>query len=174
MKTTIKIFFLTLATLQLSAQSEEIKIIRAHFNYVESNLHKFKKVAGETFEESSEGATIQKYFDADNLVKVRNEYFGETGKLIRELFIKEQQLLFAYDQEFRYNMPIYIDDKKAQEMGFEEGFDADKTVKGEHRYYFFDNELIRWINPEGKDESVDHPEWKKKQQYYLDELSKFQ
>ena len=174
MKQTIALFFLLVITAEIRAQTEEIKTIKEHFNYVETNIEKFELATSTTFEESTDGATIKKYSDNGQLVKIRIEYLEETGKLFREFYIDNKQLLFVFDQEFNYNMPYYFDAKKAKEMGFDEGYDPKKTKKSEHRYYFYNNKLIRWINPEGELLTADNSEWTAKQNYYLDELSKHQ
>lgn len=174
MKSTLLFLIIINLTLCATAQTDKmIESIRNHYNYVESNLSRFKQTKDMTFEESTDGASIKRYFEGDELVKIRIEYLGETGKLFREFYINEQQLLFVFEQEFNYNMPYYIDSKKAKEMGFEEGFDPKKTKKLEHRYYFFNSKLIRWIKPDGEHLTQKNPDWKEKQNYYLKQLTKF-
>ncbi len=173
MKLTLIFFILLMTTLHLNAQTEEmIEAIRKHYRYVETNINNFELVNDTTFEGSTDGATIRSYFDDGGLIKIRIEYLGETGKLHREFYIDEQQLLFVFDQEFHYNMPYYIDSEQAQEMGFEEGFDPAKTKKLQHRYYFYNNKMIRWINPAGEHQASENSEWLEKQKYYLGELAK--
>lgn len=167
------IIFLLLSSCVYAQSSEEIiNTIREHFKFVENNISSFQTTEETTFDESTDGATITRYFDNEELVKIRIEYLGETGKLNREFYIDEQQLLFAFDQEFNYNMPYYIDSKKAKEMGFAEGYDPEKIKKLEHRYYFYKNKLIRWINPEGEHQTQENSDWKEKQKYYLNELER--
>ena len=155
------------------SQEEMIISIRNHFNYVETNLSTFEMTEDVIFEESTDGAAIIRYVDEGKLVKINIEYLGETGKLHRALYMDEGQLRFVFDQEFRYNVPYYIDDEQAKEMGLDEGFNPDKTKKFEHRYYFFHNKMIRWINPEGEYQTHNNAEWNEKQHYYLNELAKF-
>ncbi|MTI20726.1 hypothetical protein E1176_06810 [Fulvivirga sp. RKSG066] len=164
------IFLLISCCLYGQSQEEMIKDIREHFNFVERSLDSFQVREELTFEESTDGATIKKYYDNDELVKVRIEYLGETGKLYREFYIDNLQLLFVFDQEFKYNMPYYMDAKKANEMGFDEAYDPNKTKKHEHRYYFYNNKLIRWINPEGEHQTSANSQWVEKQKFYLNEL----
>ncbi|MEM9300429.1 MAG: hypothetical protein AAGA64_18890 [Bacteroidota bacterium] len=174
MKLSIVSIILLLFSSHVYAQTNEesINTIREYFKFVENNLSRFQTSEETTFDESTDGATIIKYFDNEELVKIRIEYLGETGKLYREFYIQENQLLFVFDQEFNYNMPYYIDSKKAKEMGFDEGYDTKKTKKLEHRYYFYNNRLIRWINPEGEHQTQENSDWNEKQKYYLNELEK--
>jgi uncharacterized protein YacL (UPF0231 family) len=151
----------------------QIQEIRSHFNYVEENLKSFKSKKQESFDYSTDGAEITKYFDQDQLVKIRCEFYGETGKLFREMYIKDNQLLFVFDQMYNYNMPYYIDDKKAKETGFESGHDPEKTKLSEHRFYFYDMKLIRWIDPNGTLQAKSNPEWQKKEKDYLEQYDEF-
>lgn len=171
-KPTLIILFLIVLTIKIAAQENEINVIREHFNYVEANLEQFEIINSTTFDASTDGATVKKYFDEGELVKIRIEYLGETGKLYREFYIDEGQLLFVFDQEFNYNMPYYIDSLKAQELGFKVSYDPDKTKKLEHRYHFYNDKMIRWINSDGEHQSQTHTEWKEKEEYYLRELKK--
>lgn len=174
MKSTFNIIFLLLSNNIYAQTSEDyIKAIREHFKYVENNLSRFQKREATTFEESTDGATISRYFDNGDLMKIRLEYLGESGKLYREFYVKDQKLQFVYDQEYIYNMPYYIDSIKARDMGFEKGYDPEKTKKLEHRFYFHNNRMIRWINPLGEHQTQEKHEWKEKQKYYLNELEKF-
>ncbi len=172
LKRALIILFLLAFKVELAAQENEIKVIREHFDYVEANLEQFEVNSTTTYEATTDGAIVNKYFNEGALVKIRIEYLGETGKLYREFYIDEGQLLFVFDQEFNYNMPYYIDSLKAQELGFKESYDPDKTKKLEHRYYFYNDKMIRWINSDGEHQSQTHTEWKEKEEYYFNELKK--
>ena len=56
-------------------------------------------------------------------------------------------------------MPYYIDSTKAVELGFEEWHNPDKTTINEDRYYFWNNQLIRWIDNEGNSISTNSNEF---------------
>ena len=57
-------------------------------------------------------------------------------------------------------------------MGFDGGYDPEKTKKLEHRYYFYNNKLIQWVNAEGEHQTQEKSNWKEKEKYYLNELEK--
>lgn len=155
----------------LNAQdSDQIQFIRQHFNYVNDNLNSFKTEKSETFDESTDGADISKYYDGKECVKVRTEYYGETGKLFREYYVKDNELLFVFDQKHNYNMPYYMDSTRAAQSEFDQWFDPKKTKLEESRFYFKDNKMIRWIDPAGKYVSDDADNWGEKEQFYVKDL----
>ena len=119
-------------------------------------------------EHSTEGGEGVLYFDVDELVKVSLELFGETGKLDRDFYFKKGTLLFVFDQSHRYNMPIYMDDNRAKESGFAEGYNSEKTKIYEDRYYFDERRLIRWIDSTGKLRSTSDSEFSEKEQSLIE------
>ncbi|MEO9872146.1 hypothetical protein [Ekhidna sp.] len=123
-----------------------------------------------TFDESTDGAEIMKYFDGEKCVKIRLEYFGETGKLFREYYVDNNELLFAFDQEFNYNMPYYMDSTRAVQSGFDQWFDPNKTELLESRFYFDDGEMIRWIDSSGTRIQQGDEGWLDKESFYIDDL----
>lgn len=149
---------------------DAIQEIRSHFKYVNENLNRLKYIKEETFEESTDGGIIHKYLDDGNIVKIRCEYYGETGKLFREYYIKKNKLLFVFDQDYRYNMPYYFDSLRAAESGFKEWFDPSKTKLKENRFYYYNDNMIRWINSEGEFLSIESEQWLDKEKYYLEGL----
>ena len=156
--------------IQTPSIEDHVLEIRKHFNYVEDNLPSFKIEKDESYDQSTGGSTISKYYDNGNLVKIRVEHLGETGKLYQEYFIKNQSLLFVYEQKFEYNMPYYVTKKMAEEMGFEEGYDPKKTNKSDSRYYFQNGTLIRWINPKGEVIRSKNLDWEKQQDLIIDDF----
>ena len=103
-------------------------------------------------------------------MKIRIEYYGETGKLFREYYLKNNELLFVFDQEYHYNMPYYMDSTRAAESGFDQWFDPKKTKLEESRYYFSSGKMIRWIDSAGRHISSDANDWEKKEMLYLNGL----
>lgn len=170
MKSTCLVLSILIIGLFSMQAQDPIQTIKSHYQYVNENLRSFKVEDSETFEESTDGATIRKYFDNGDCVKIRIEYYGETGKLFREYYLKDSELYFVFDQNFRYNMPYYMDSARAAQSGFDYWFDAEKTKLEESRFYFSNKKLIRWIEPGGKFLSKDSPEWRENEKYYLEDL----
>lgn len=173
MKLTFTALLVTCFCQLSSAQpvQEAIEEIRAHFKYVNDNQSKFEITKGEVLGESSDGGVIEKYFDNDEIVKISLEYFGESGKLLRDYYIRKGELLFVFDQNFKYNVPYYIDSLTAITSGDEEWFDPSKTKVEESRFYFFKGEMIRWINAQGVFQSTLNDQWLEKEKYYIEGLN---
>ena len=66
--------------------------------------------------------------------------------MIEEYYFDEAGLIFVFEQEYRYNRPIYWDAERAKENGDEEVFDINKSVIIENRYYFNGDEMVRWLD----------------------------
>lgn len=149
-------------------ESDSILKIREHFNYVNNNLSRLEQRTFEETDHSTEGGKGLLYFDGTDLVKVSLELLGETGKLERELYFKNEYLLFIFDKSYRYNAPIYIDDSRAKEFGLSEGFNAEKTKVYEDRFYFENEKLIRWIDSSGQLRPPNDPEYYSKEKSLVD------
>lgn len=81
-------------------------------------------------------------------------WFGETGKRMTEYYFDNEKLIFAFDQVFLYNRPIYWDEKTAKEYDDKEVFDAKKTTVEENRYYFNNEDLFQWLDNEKNEKDV--------------------
>ena len=73
---------------------------------------------------------------------------GETGKRKIEYYINEGKLIFAFEQNFEYNRPIYWNEKTAKENGDTELYDSRKTRVQEDRFYFHDEKMFLWLDNE--------------------------
>ncbi len=123
--------------------------IRKQFIYVNDNLSKMEKRKFEVMDQSTEGGEGIQYFDEGELVKLSFKLYGESGKLTRDIYFKNQELIFVYDQKSIYNRSIYLDDTTAKETGLITSFSPNKTNIMEDRFYFDDQRLIRWIDSDG-------------------------
>lgn len=153
-----------------SIAQNQIQSIREHFKYVNDNISSMRIEKSKTFDESTDGAEITKYFNEERCVKIRLEYFGETGKLFREYYVSNDELLFVFDQEYNYNMPYYMDSVRAAQSGFDQWFDPSKTNLLESRFYFDNDKMIRWINPSGKHILKGAEGWLDKESFYIEDL----
>jgi len=60
------------------------------------------------------------------------------------------------EQEFSYNAPMYIED-----------FDEEQTSVVENRYYFYEDNLIQWLDNDKKYISDDTDTFSEKQAFWL-------
>ena len=70
----------------------------------------------------------------EELKKIVVSYYGEMGKLIEEYYFWNNNLFFVFTQDYLYNMPKIMDGSKVEKIY-------------ENRYYFQDDKLIRWLDP---------------------------
>lgn len=114
-----------------------IKEIRKEYSKINSDTSKYSVVQKDINGESAEGGILKKFFENDVLRKAVEVFFGETGKLTAEYYFKDEEIIFVYEREDRYDSPIYEGNGKIK-----------STV--ENRYYFNHKKLIRWIGSDGK------------------------
>ena len=130
------IFILTSNFLISQNNDSLIKDIRLKYNNIRENLHSYDTTMIQIWDESTEGGQATGYFDNGKLKQIEIVWLGETGKHQIEYYFNEGKLIFAFDQYFDYNRPIYWDEKTAKENGDNEVFDPKKTTIKEDRYYF--------------------------------------
>lgn len=138
MKKTVIILALLLFGLELiSAQSKEkvLEEIRSEYKTIRNNITSYVKKFPEIELNTTEGGHVTAYFNNKDLKLIEIIEFGETGKNITQYYFKNRKLLFAFDQQYRYNIPIY-----------NEEFDANKTTIIEDRYYFHKEKLFLWLD----------------------------
>ena len=116
-------------------EEEIISDIREKFGAINYNINSYKKVTKDLMDESTEGGVLEGYFKNGELKKIVVSYYGEMGKLIEEYYFWDNDLFFVFTQEYSYNMPINMDGSK-----------VDKIY--ENRYYFHNDKLIRWLDPD--------------------------
>ena len=143
--------FLLFSTPALFADSDaEIASIRQAYEQTHNNLCKFKTTEFDAGENSSEGVEAKAFRDKDGQIKlIKTIIYGEMGKNTREYYYANNQLIFVLDSNQTYNAPMYLDDAQAKAAGVEP-FDPTKTTTTENRYYFKNNQLIRWLDPQKK------------------------
>lgn len=140
----------------LFAQNKDslIKKIRVHYIQIRENLGSYDTTIIQILRESTEGGQATGYYDNVELKLIEVVWLGETGKHQIEYYINDGKLIFAFDQYFDYNRPIYWDKKTAKENGDDEVFDTTKTkVKGD-RYYFDNEKLFLWLDNDKKEQDL--------------------
>lgn len=128
---------------------ERIKEIRAEYAKVNSEV--LVATVKDIEDQSTEGGELKVFRNTTGVRKIEATYYGETGKIVEEYYVKEGKLFFSFIRRYVYNRPIYYDAETAAEMGDTEAFDESKTVVKEYRYYFSSEEkLIRYIDDQKK------------------------
>lgn len=120
--------------------------IRMKYSEIRTNALHYDTRMIEIWDESTEGEQADGYYDNGELKLIEVLWLGETGKRIIEYYFHDGQLIFAFDQVFNYNRPIYWDEETAKENGDNEVFDPKKTTIKEDRYYFNNEKLFLWLD----------------------------
>lgn len=122
-----------------SSVEEKVKAIRAKYAEIEKGLKGCRQVKREVLDESAEGGELTAYFEDSNLRKLSVRLFGETGNVLEEFYFAEGKVIFVFRGDTRFTAP-------------NSGAVMSKT---EQRFYFAEDKLIRWLNPEKKDVTID-------------------
>ena len=120
--------------------------ISEKYNYIRTNLSSFDTTTINILGESTEGGQGVAFYENSKLKMIQVIWFGETGRNMVEYYFDNGKLIFAFDQSFKYNRPIYWDEKKAKEFEDKEVFDPEKTTVKEDRYYFNNEILFLWLD----------------------------
>lgn len=125
-------------------QQDQIAQIRVWFSEINSNITAYKEVPVHS---PSEHYSCTGYFEGNALRKIRLDFTDANGTFSKKYYYMNGELFFIFSTEKQYNAPIiYESDQEAQEAGFEEAYDEEKTKLSEHRYYFSGEKLIRWLD----------------------------
>jgi len=118
-----------------------IQDIRNHYAEVRRRLSSLREVKRDLTGLSTEGGTLQAFFDGQALTMAQATFYGETGRTDREFYYDERgRPFFVLEVESRYEVPI--------------GATAGNE---EYRYYFYDGRLIRLLagdRPVSQDDSA--------------------
>ena len=112
-------------------EKEIISEIRENFGAINYNIASYKKIKKDLIDQG--GGELAGYFKNKELKKMVATYNGKMGKEVSEYYFWINELFFVYT----YDKPISMDNSKVDN-------------KNENRYYFYDNKLIRWLDPDDK------------------------
>ena len=114
-------------------EEEIISEIQKRFYTINADLPSLKKVEQELMGESTEGGTVESYYQDQGLAKIVANYYGEMGQSIEEYYFSEDKLFFVFSKKLSYDKPMYV-----------EGSKVTKTI--ENRYYFYKDKIVRWLD----------------------------
>ena len=148
--------FLFLTGNLLFGQDKDLLVqdIRSAYSAIRANLDAYDTTMIEIWNESTEGGQATAYYDNGDLKLIEVVWLGETGKHLIEYYFRDGQLIFAFDQDFKYNRPIYWDKETATENGDSEVFDPKKTTVKEDRYYFNNEKLFLWLDNDRQEQDL--------------------
>ena len=140
------------------AQSESsINNIRRQYAAINKRSSRFKKVKKELSGFSLEGGQLIAYLDGPAVVKLVVTHYGEMGRTSEEYYYSNGKLIFVFEKVSHYNKPM-----------------SGKVVRTvENRYYFDNDQMIRWIDENGKQADTSGEEFQSKQKDLLENSNRF-
>lgn len=117
-----------------STVDEQVKTIRSRYAAVDRDLSRCRQVRRDVWDESAEGGEVTGYFSGKSLRKLAGAFYGETGRSREEYYFWDDRLFFVLRVQWRYDKPF-----------------GKVVSKKEERFYFADDALIRWLDPQKKE-----------------------
>jgi hypothetical protein len=141
-----------------SLQAEDlITSIRRQYSAINKRAGRYKKTRKALSGFSLEGGQLVAYFDGPALAKIVATHYGEMGGTVEEYYFANGKLIFVFEKVLHYNKPM-----------------SGKVVHTmENRYYFDNDNLIRWIEENGKQADTSSEEFRSKQKELLDHSKLF-
>lgn len=109
------------------------------------------------------GGTINGYYKDEEVKKVIAEQYADTCRTFTEYYFDDGMLIYAREQNFIYNKPISYTEQVARERGDSVWYDDKLTRLETSKYYFNENNMIRWVDTDGSDVRAQLPEFTDKQ-----------
>lgn len=124
-------------------------------NYTEIN-NKLKDYTRKQVDDitSPGGGNITGYYRDEDIKKISSQHFSDTNRVFTDYYFDDGMLIFITEQNFVYNKPSTYTEEKALAQNDSVWYDDKKTRMEISRYYFNDNKLIKWLNPDNIDVAV--------------------
>ncbi|RKQ49446.1 hypothetical protein BXY85_0435 [Roseivirga pacifica] len=142
-------------------QNEVINKIRSLYNISQKDKPNYTKTTLDGFYESTEGQQVIAYKDNKEVCLIEVITFGHTGKSEEQYYFNNGKLYFAFTKSHNYNTPISLP-----------SYDSTKTSINEHRYYFWENKMIRYTLPNGTQMNINSSEFANIEEDVLDNAVK--
>ena len=142
------ILFVVLTNNLISAQEKDslLNEIRRNYSEIRAKLDSYETTKIEIRGQSAEGGWATGYYNVTEIKLIEVVLLGESGKKHIEYYFNDGELIFAFEQNFIYNQPIYINQNIDKENEKNEVFDYKKTIIEEDRYYFENEKLFLWLD----------------------------
>jgi hypothetical protein len=112
---------------------------------------------------SKDGGVITGYFKGKEIKKVTVESYFDTGRDYTEYYYADDDLVFVLQQKYHYNRPDYYTEERARANNDTEWYDDTRSTKRTSRFYFKDDEMIKWIDEKNFNRSEDSKDFEEQQ-----------
>lgn len=136
---------------------DPIPSIRKQYAAINKRAGKYRKVKKELSGFSLEGGQLVAYFDGPSIVKIVANHYGESGRAVEEYYFVNEKLIFAFHQEYVYDRPL----------------SGRVRHVFKNRLYFSNDQLVEWLNTEGKPFPNGIDDYRQKRDEYLETARKF-
>jgi hypothetical protein len=125
---------------------DRLRPVQANFKRINSTT-KWSSIKKKDIEgESAEGGEAVFYYKNKRLEKIIARHYGEMGQVLTEYYLLNGRLSFVFEKDYRYNRPLFYDEKAMKENNDTEAFDLEKSEITETRNYFEKGNLIHIVN----------------------------
>lgn len=100
---------------------------------------------------SPENGAITGYYRDEEVRKVLTQHFGEKSRSFKSYYFNDGNLIYVESRDYIYNKPNTYTEEVAKSMGDSIWYDDAKTRLEINRYYFNDNNLIKWTGADKTD-----------------------
>ncbi len=122
------------------AQIEQaVKVIRQKFAEVNQNYKQYHSVELAGYS-SKYGECVANIYTNEHFSYIETSIEGSVQRLMQYFFLENNQLFFYFEVLEKYNAPVTT-----------EYYDAAQTIKEVKRYYFYEQQLIRWLDKQNKE-----------------------
>jgi len=112
--------------------------------FIKEKLQKVKTI--DISDESTEGGIVTCFIDGDVLSKIEIEQCFESGRYFKKILLNTDGSIFRVDEvSTHYNVPFYITEHSAQELGCE-FFDINKSRVAKNTYHFRNNQVYEYAS----------------------------
>jgi hypothetical protein len=170
MKQLFTVLTITFASVFLTSsvsKNKELAKIRSRFDEIQTNLQN-KNYYVKNLSEKDTDESIMAYLKEGKTEMIQSEIGGAAGRLRYEYFYdKNNQLVMVIQQFYKYNRPMYYDEATAIANGDDEYFDPEKTKILENRFYYNNQKLIQWTNPQHEVVSLKNVDFQSKGKNFM-------
>lgn len=133
--------------------ADKISEIRKNYTDINKSLTDYKMLVDNNLEGSSEGGKANYYIDKQgDMVKRVESYYGETGNWFIEYYYHQGELRFIFTVDTNYNSHVSLPN-----------FDKLKSTVTTNRYYFYCNQMIKWLDKNKNSVAPNSDEFLKKE-----------
>jgi hypothetical protein len=123
---------------------EQLAPIRANFKRINS-IDEWSLVLQKDLYQSTEGGYVCFYYFNDQIEKIVERNFGESGQNLTEFYLLNGELSFVLERSYNYNRPLYWDSTQMKENNDTEAFNFEQSEIMEDRSYFIKGKMVHTV-----------------------------